>query len=109
MTCGAQWLSPSAGVVHACGVLPPADTEYNPRVEPSRIVASGCQLAPRNDPRRIAIEGPPASGTFLSSASPVSVDPISYPSHAPSGEKNGRSAPSVPGIGSASNGSSGRT
>src|SRR5262249_1613202 len=87
------------------GVPPAAATFEMPASFAKKIVPSVLQLAPR--PRsggtsQMAAGGPPAIGTFLILSS------VQNPIQAPSGEKNGPLAPSVPAMGVASGRSSGR-
>src|SRR5437867_7191792 len=63
------------------------------------MLPSSPQLAPQNCPggrSQIVAVGPPAAGTFL-----ILLSGVQKAIHAPSGEKNGACAPSVPAIGAA--------
>ena len=95
--CGQRWeLSPAAksSVVSARGVPPWSDTRKMPDVSfgAKAISPDGFQLAPHPLGASASVVGvPPAIGAFLS------FPPAKNPTHRPSGEKNGRRAPSVPG------------
>ena len=89
-------LSPAAksSVVRARGVPPPSDTRKTPDVSlgAKAISPDGLQLAPQPVGASARMAGvPPAIGAFFSFPS------AKNPTHFPSGEKNGRRAPSVPG------------
>ena len=82
-------------LVTATGAPPDADTLKIPASRAKKIVSSSPQLAPQPRPggtSEIVAAGPPPAGTFFS------VLRAQKPTHAPSGEKNGASPPSVPGI-----------
>src|SRR5262245_17621315 len=109
-TSGQRWdTSPfvGSGMVRALGVPPAADTANRPDVAAAGVkmmVPSGPQLAPRlrNAPQRVKGAPPPRETLF-------SLPSAKNPTDCPSGEKNGLSAPSVPGIGVGSNRSVVRT
>src|SRR5262249_27541716 len=101
--CGQRWdISPflPSGTVKGFGVPPPAETRNRPdsRLDGVKMmVSSGPQLAPRLTEALHRVKGaPPLTETFFSLPS------AKNPTHCPSGEKNGVSAPSVPWIGVAS-------
>src|SRR5262249_2194538 len=107
---GQRWeVSPflRSGVVKGFGVPPSAETSNRPEIESvgvKMMVSSGPQLAPRlRDALQRVIGAPPLRETFFSLPS------AKNPTDCPSGEKNGLSAPSVPGIGVASKRSIART
>src|SRR4030095_9094276 len=89
-----------SGAVTLCGSPPFAETFQIPDVQSvvNRIVFSGPQEPPSAARLSARVTGgPPPSESFLSRKSAKKAI------HWPSGEKNGFSAPSVPGIGVAAN------
>src|SRR3972149_3410421 len=96
--CGSRcrsFLDPST-VVTGAGVPPADGTLKTPSPAAKKIVPSSPQLAPHRRPGggpKPTPAPPPAGGTFLMAS------PAQNPSHAPSGEKNGPRAASVPAIG----------
>src|SRR5437867_7578460 len=93
-------------MVRGFGVPPAAETRNRPELKEgvSMMLSSGPQLAPRTAAALQRVKAaPPLSETFFSLPS------AKNPNDCPSGEKNGLSAPSVPGIGVASRRSIGRT
>ena len=102
-TCATSVFS-TGRVVNGVGVPPVAATLQMPSRWLKTIRSSSAQVAPNGSPASDSFTaGPPTRDTFLRAPADQK------PTHCPSGEKNGPSAPSVPGTSSAAARSNDRT
>ena len=95
------------GSNRASGLPPESETVHNPRSDLAKAMTpADPQLAPPRRPAtgksQMSMGGPPLRATFFN------LFPAPNPTHRPSGEKKGYSAPSVPGMATAWASASGR-
>ena len=96
---------PAAGIRYSPGSSPLARSDPLKSQVPIQIVSSSPQASPPKSPGG---RFPMNSGALPSSRTFITVWRSRYPTHSPSGEKNGFHPPSVPVTGRASASSSGR-